>query len=66
MNTLIFLFGVWFNPAQVVTLSVDVNILGDNGCQVHMSRGKHQDGPSTIISEFDCKSTAELINVFAK
>ena len=54
---LIFLFGVWFNPNQIVTLS---DRSGD--CQINLSTGRFQSGPVYIVAEnISCDVAAEAI-----
>ena len=61
-STLIFLFGMWFNPAQVVSLSNHESPLSDNKCIINLSSGSNQYGRTRAYSKYDCDETARLIN----
>lgn len=59
---LIFLYGVWFNPQQIVSLSVNpVGYFSNTVCSINLSRGAYQEGPRSIKTTDTCDVVAKKI-----
>lgn len=66
MKVLILLYGLWFNPNQIVTLSDITSFSGAGECRINFSRGKYQQGHDVISVEKPCHEVAEEINAASK